>query len=80
MPASRLESVASVVPSATDVQVAPLWSPSYHQAPLWLAMVSLAPEALTSLAVSVTAAGARASEASDATPSPVAFTARTLNW
>ena len=43
-------------------------------------MVSVAESSVTSLALSVSSAGATAVEAIDSAPAPVAFTARTLNW
>ena len=43
-------------------------------------MVSVAVVASTLLVARVSSFGATAVEASEAAPSPVAFTARTLNW
>ena len=44
--------LAVLVPAATDVQVAPAWWPLYHQAALWLTMVSVALLAVMLLVVS----------------------------
>ena len=60
------------------VQVAPLWPPLYHHAPVWLLIVSLALVCVTALGVSVGVAGDWAVAAGvDAAPSTVPFLART---
>ena len=45
--------VTLVVPAETEVQVAPLWAPLYHQVPEWFLIVSRAPVPVTRSARSI---------------------------